>query len=351
MKTLLIPLLALMLGAAQPVPDPTPPEPPIPPPAAVDPALEGSRIVRGNKVAPGTAPWQVQIFTTVPIPPETLEEDRRKPPTDTSKLFLDKLPEWERDHLCGGALIGDGWVLTAAHCFVRGDESIAGPDQRRARLGSNQLTRATEMAVDRVVVHADYRNSGNKRHDIALIHLVPDAATNRQLLARARPVAIATPATRAFVPREMLRVTGWGITGERRSGATRSIDGKLLRGSPDLLEAELNVAPLARCRAIDSYKPIVWDGVICAVGDDTDQDTCQGDSGGPMLMTGAEGDVLVGVVSTGKGCGLKGVPGLYTRVASYADWIRAVTAAMPPPDRMRCRLQGRGARARLECLA
>lgn len=56
------------------------------------------------------------------------------------------------------------------------------------------------------------------------------------------------------------------------------------------------------------------------------KDTCQGDSGGPLVCM-VEGEdeelvyTLVGVTSFGKGCGVKGIPGVYTEVADYLDWI------------------------------
>uniref|UniRef100_A0A182MHS5 Peptidase S1 domain-containing protein n=1 Tax=Anopheles culicifacies TaxID=139723 RepID=A0A182MHS5_9DIPT len=49
-------------------------------------------------------------------------------------------------------------------------------------------------------------------------------------------------------------------------------------------------------------------------------DACQGDSGGPLLVQQANNVILIGVISVGIGCGSK-LPGLYTRVGSYFEWI------------------------------
>jgi secreted trypsin-like serine protease len=101
-----------------------------------------------------------------------------------------------------------------------------------------------------------------------------------------------------------------------------------------------------RCRAVPQYKETMSANVLCVASDDTDQDSCQGDSGGPLTREG----VLVGLVQGGVGCGLKGVPAIYTRVDRYADWIRLAKVQSPAGRSSRCALTGRGARARLNCL-
>jgi secreted trypsin-like serine protease len=112
-----------------------------------------------------------------------------------------------------------------------------------------------------------------------------------------------------------------------------------------LLEGLAHPADPARCRAVPDYQPTLWEGVLCVASDETDQDSCQGDSGGPLTREG----VLVGLVSSGVGCGRKGVPALYTRVETYADWVRLGMTGSPAGRAARCDVIGRGARARLRC--
>jgi secreted trypsin-like serine protease len=79
----------------------------------------------------------------------------------------------------------------------------------------------------------------------------------------------------------------------------------------------------------------IADAEICAMRSGTRKDSCQGDSGGPLVVPvdGGGGFVQVCVVSWGRGCG-GALPGVYSRVAAFSDWIEetmSVTAA-PAPD-------------------
>ena len=99
-------------------------------------------------------------------------------------------------------------------------------------------------------------------------------------------------------------------------------------------ELEIPVVPLAECRK--SNHPdyaFVTDKQICA-GDfeNGGKDSCQGDSGGPLFHARADGELeLVGVVGRGKGCAQKQRPGLYTRVASYSEWIEKASQELAAP--------------------
>ena len=336
---------AILLGAglliaAQPAPTPAP-DVPAPQPAPHDaPETEGSRVVRGTPADPGSAPWQIELFFTVPLSAKEIKADTELPETDSRKQFHAAKEEWERNHLCGGALIDKQWALSAAHCFVAGKEQLVDVNLIGAKLGNVDLKAATPMRIDRIIIHGDYRRSGSKQHDIALLHLVPAAATQPEIVAAAGPARMFAPGMRPLQPGNDLKVTGWGQVSERRVGQVRSVSGAPLRSSQLLLEAMLNLLDVAECQKVPEYRKSLGPGVLCVGSGDNNkqQDSCQGDSGGPLTRQ----RVLVGLVSWGLGCGRKDVPALYTNVAYYADWIAAVKAQSKPGKVSRCIVGGRG---------
>jgi secreted trypsin-like serine protease len=94
-----------------------------------------------------------------------------------------------------------------------------------------------------------------------------------------------------------------------------------------LLKADLPVVSNAVCRQRASYGDAIKDGMLCAGYREGGVDACQGDSGGPLMAKVDNVPTLIGVVSWGKGCGLREKYGVYTRMTSYVAWVRSVTAS------------------------
>jgi secreted trypsin-like serine protease len=204
---------------------------------------------------------------------------------------------------CGGSVIGQKWIVTAAHCFAY---STQGSDWRAKAGVSHYSTQGVWSEVERVIVHENYDSQTNE-NDIALIKLKLSAA------GRVIPLAAASLQVPVGQP---LEVTGWGATEE------------LGEGSKDLLKASVPVADMTACNVPSAYSGRIRPSMICAGYREGGVDACQGDSGGPLVWNTSDGPVLVGVVSWGEGCARKLKYGIYTRVSDYRDWIDRTIASV-----------------------
>nr|XP_027217680.1 transmembrane protease serine 9-like [Penaeus vannamei] len=206
---------------------------------------------------------------------------------------------------CGGSLINDRYVLTAAHCT----ESMRASDLTirlaEHRLSTSSETSVVSRSVSQIIEHPDYQ-PGNEINDIALIKLSSPVQVSDTVLPVCMPPPNPTYAGKTAT------ATGWGTTSSGGSS------------SDTLREVDVTVLSNTACQS-NSYGSAIKDTMLCAGS--TGKDSCQGDSGGPLVFKDGGGNYdQIGVVSWGYGCGARGYPGVYTRVNSYLDWIRTNTA-------------------------
>jgi secreted trypsin-like serine protease len=213
-----------------------------------------------------------------------------------------------------GVRVGEHNIKTRIDCEIKDGEQICAPPFK-------------DLSIEEIIPHPNY-NAKAFTNDIGLLRVSSmdlTQGTDVTLLRwhhcilfvfvaeNVKPVCLPLGKTRNynFTGRNCV-VTGWGATETGRS-------------SIELLQVQIPAVPQEECVEIYKNLTSVTHRQMCA-GGKTKSDSCAGDSGGPLHVVAYLNEdtrlVQQGVVSFGpRDCGREGIPGVYTRVAYYMDWI------------------------------
>lgn len=217
---------------------------------------------------------------------------------------------------CGGSVVKQQYILTAAHCVTNDDGSRVAASQIKAYMGMHDKRYLPATVQSRtgsqLFVHGSYNPDVSEDYDIAVVKLNAPVTINTYVktirLAKANE-------TNLFAAGNDVTVSGWGTTSY--GGSTSNF----------LRKTTVDIVSRATCNRSNSYAGEITSRMLCAAR--AGKDSCQGDSGGPLFLRNSGIYKQVGVVSFGVGCANPSYPGVYAHVGVLRNWVASKVPSLP----------------------
>lgn len=201
-------------------------------------------------------------------------------------------------HHCGGSIINERTVITAAHCL-----SHHGPSDFRVHAGekTREVIEGKVYNVEAIYCHDNYQ-AVTHDYDVGLVRIQGSFEFNDKIQA----IVLAEPKD-IIIDGSYTTILGWGVINVE----TQELADYLMKAN----------VPIVKQKICNRFMGgMITDRMLCAGFQKGGIDACQMDSGGPMVYN----EKLIGIVSWGLGCGKPNKPGVYVRVSELLSWVEHV---------------------------